>query len=82
MELPKKKYTQAEVENYIQVAGQSGVRWFKISFLDEDMNNDPVAQALMVSISDVIHDSMMSTIFTERQAQAKDQFKEAYDDTH
>lgn len=62
--------TQQQVENFILLAGQTGERWFKLSFIDEGMNNDPTAKALMESIGDVIHEGMMNMEFDERSEQA------------
>lgn len=62
--------TQEDVENFILLAGQTGERWFKLSFVDEGMNSEPTAVALMESIADVIHDGITSMAFAERQDQA------------
>jgi len=67
--------TQQEVENFILLAGQAGDRWFKLSFVDEDMNAEPVAVALMESIADAIHDGITSMAFAERQEQAVEESK-------
>jgi len=54
-----KPMTQKQVEDFILLSGQSGKRWFKLSFIDEDMNNDPTACALMDVIADAVHAGMM-----------------------
>jgi len=61
----KKKFTQQQVEDFILLAGQSKKRWFELRFLDEDMNNDPTAKALMEAIADSIHDGLMSLQFLD-----------------
>ncbi len=50
----KKPMTQQDVENYILLKGQSGERWFKLMFVEEEMNHDPTAMALMESIGNII----------------------------
>jgi len=67
--------TQQQVENFILLAGQSGERWFKLSFIDDGMNSDPTANALMDVLSDAIHDGIMSMDFTERYEQAAEDTK-------
>ncbi len=66
-----KPLTQKQVENFIQLKEQSGERWFEMRFIDEEMNNDPTAQALMISISDVIFAGMSSLSLEERMADAE-----------
>ncbi len=66
-----KALTQEEVENWIMLKTQADERWFEMRFIDEDMNNDPTALALMKSISDVIYAGTVSMVLEERMAQAE-----------
>ncbi len=66
-----KPLTQKQVEDYIQLKSQSGDRWFEMRFIDEDMNVDPTAKALMASISDSIFAGMTSLALEERMADAE-----------
>jgi len=66
-----KPLTQKQVEDFIMLKAQSNERWFEVRFLDEDMNNDPTAAALMTSISDVIFAGMASLGLEERMADAE-----------
>ena len=63
--------TQKQVEDYIVLKGQSGDRWFRLVFVDADMNDDPVAIALMDSIADIVHAGIISLSLEERMDQAK-----------
>lgn len=75
--------TQKQVENFILLAGQTGERWFKLSFIDEGMNNDPTATALMDALADAIHSGMMSADFIEGYEQATDvKIVGIHNDTH
>ncbi len=73
--LKKVSLTQEEVENWIMLQTQNDVRWFEMRFVDEDMNEDPTAKALMQSISDVIYAGTVSMVIGERIAQAKEDVK-------
>jgi len=70
-----KKMTQQEVENWILLQTQNDVRWFEMRFVDEDMNNDETAKALMQSISDVIYAGTVSMVLEERMELAKEDVK-------
>ncbi len=74
--LKKVSLTQEEVENWIMLQTQNDVRWFEMRFVDEDMNEDPTAKALMQSISDVIYAGTVSMVIEERIAQAKEDVKD------
>jgi len=67
--------TQQEVENWIMLQTQNDVRWFEMRFVDEAMNNDPTASALMQSISDVIYAGTVSIVMEERMEQASEDVK-------
>ncbi len=73
--LKKVSLTQEEVENWIMLQTQNDVRWFEMRFVDEAMNEDPTAKALMQSISDVIYAGTVSMVIEERTAQAKEDVK-------
>ena len=56
---------------------------FKLSFIDEGMNNDPTATALMDALADAIHNGMMSADFIEGYEQATDvKIAGIHNDTH
>lgn len=61
----KKPMTQQDVENYILLKGQSNERWFKLTFVDEEMNHDPTATALMESIGNVIQAGIVTMALEE-----------------
>ncbi len=61
----KKPMTQQDVENYILLKGQSGERWFKLMFVDEEMNHDPTAIALMDSIGNIIQAGIVTMALEE-----------------
>ena len=65
MDTKKTPMTQQEVENWILLKGQSGERWFEFGFIDEDMNKDPTAAALMKSIADVIQGGLVAMALEE-----------------
>lgn len=72
---PKAPLTQQQVEDFIMLAGQREERWFKICFIDEKMNEDSTALALMESLGDVIHAGIISLALEERMTQAKEDCK-------
>ncbi len=65
MDTKKTPMTQQEVENWILLKGQSGERWFEFRFIDEEMNKDPTAAALMKSIADVIQGGLVAMALEE-----------------
>ncbi len=71
----KTPMTQQEVENWIMLKTQNDERWFEMRFVDDDMNDDPTAAALMQSISDVIYAGTVTMVLEERTAQAKEDVK-------
>lgn len=79
---PRKSLTQSEVEAFIMLAGQRKERWFKLVFIDEDMNKDPTATALMTSIADVIHNGIIEAAFIEQMEQAEEDAKGVSRGTH
>jgi len=63
--------TKKQVEDYILLKGQDSERWFKLVFIDDEMNDDPVASALMDSIADIVHAGIVSLSLEERMEQAQ-----------
>jgi len=72
---PNKPMTQKQVEDFILLASQNGERWFQMSFVDEDMNKDPTAMALMDALSDMINQGVNTVGFEERMSQANEDCK-------
>lgn len=62
--------SQEQVEAWIMLQGQKGVRWFNLQVLDPQMNKDPTLTALMTAIADSIFEGMTQQEFQERQANA------------
>lgn len=61
-----KPMTQEQVESWIMLKGQNpDERWFEIRILDEEVGNDPTAQALMKTVSDMIFKGIAGMPFIE-----------------
>ncbi len=71
----KTPITRQQVEDFIVLVSQGEKRWFNLSFIDEDMNAAPAANALMELVADAIHEGMKSMAIQERMAQAKEDSK-------
>jgi len=68
----KPPMTQEQCENWIQVKGQTGERWFEIRILDDEVGQDPTMIALMEIVSDMIFKGIKGMSFTESEvARAK-----------
>ena len=78
----KKPMTQKQVEAYIQIANQKKERWFEMRFIDEEMNKDPTAMALMKVISDAIYKDAISAEFDENISQSEVEAKGVNNGSH
>lgn len=68
----KTPMTQEQCENWIQLKGQTGVRWFEIRILDPEIQDEPAMASLMEAVSEMIFKGIQGMPFTEaEQARAQ-----------
>ena len=63
MEAYDNPMSQEQVEQWVMLQGQKGVRWFSLQVLDPEMNRDPTCLALMNAIADTIFEGMTQQEF-------------------